>query len=71
MSFSLTAAATRSRVAVTDARRRRAAQQRLRAELASYRTPSERAELDAILSRHTEQEHDLLAARAGTRAYAA
>jgi hypothetical protein len=71
MSFSLTAAATRSRVAVADARRRRAAQQRLRAELASYRTPSERAELDAILSRHTEQEHDLLAARAGTRAYAA
>ena len=29
---------------------------RLRAELASYRTPAERADLDAILARHTAEE---------------
>ena len=71
MSFSLTALAARRQASFADHRRRRAAQQQLRAELASYRTPAERAELDAILSRHTEQEHDLLAERAGTRSYAA
>ncbi len=63
MSFTLTLATGRQ--AVADRRRRRAAQQQLRAELASYRTPAERAELDAILSRHTEQEHELLAEHAG------
>lgn len=71
MSFSITAIATRQQATFADRRRRRAAQQRLRAELASYRTPAERAELDAILSRHTAQEHDLLAEQAGTRSYAA
>lgn len=29
---------------------------RLRAELASYRTPAERADLEAMLSRHTAEE---------------
>jgi hypothetical protein len=71
MSFSLTALATRRSAAFADSRRRRAAQQRLRAELASYRTPAERAELDAILSRHTEQEHELLAERVGSWSAAA
>lgn len=71
MTFSLSTLAARRRTSFTDARLRRAAQQRLRAELASYRTPAERAELDAILSRHTEQEHDLLAAGLGGRYLAA
>lgn len=71
MTSSLITLATRRQAAFADARRRRAAQQRLRAELASYRTPAERAELDAILSRHTEQELDLLAAEVGSRYYAA
>ena len=70
MTFSLTTLA-RPQTSFADARRRRAAQKQLRAELASYRTPAERAELDAILSRHTEQEHELLAAQAGTRSFAA
>jgi succinate dehydrogenase/fumarate reductase flavoprotein subunit len=40
-------------------RGRRAARQaddRLAAELASYRTEAERAELDAMLSRHSDEE---------------
>jgi hypothetical protein len=69
MPFTHTLAAGRQ--AVADRRRRRAAQAQLRAELASYRTPAERAELDAILSRHTEQEHELLAAHAGSWSAAA
>jgi hypothetical protein len=36
---------------------------RLRAELASYRTPAERADLDAMLSRHTAEEIADLEAR--------
>ena len=43
---------------------------RLRAELDSYRTPSERAELDAILSRHSAEDLEQLAAATG-RAWAA
>ena len=34
----------------------RARRDRLRAEIASYRTPAERAELDAMLGRHTAEE---------------
>ena len=37
-------------------RAERAERDRLRAELASYRTPAERAELDAMLARHTPEE---------------
>ena len=38
----------------------RAERARLRAELASYRTPTERADLEAMLARHTaEQVADL------------
>ena len=70
MTSTLTAFATRHTAAFADSRRRRAERSRLRAELASYRTPAERAELDAILSRHTEQEHELLAERAGLRSAA-
>jgi len=40
----------------------RARREQLRAELASYATPAERAELDAILGRHTEDEIAQLAA---------
>ncbi len=34
----------------------RARRDRLRAELASYSTPAERAELNALLERHTDEE---------------
>ena len=37
-------------------RAERAQRARLRAELASYRTPSERADLEAMLSRHSAEE---------------
>jgi hypothetical protein len=55
------------RVADLRARRRarrvlRARRDRLRAELASYSTPAERAELAAMLERHTEEEVAQLAA---------
>jgi hypothetical protein len=49
----------------------RAWQRRLRDDLDSYRTPSERAELDAILSRHTEAELEQLDRLAGRRRRAA
>jgi molecular chaperone GrpE (heat shock protein) len=42
----------------TKARRERV--RRLRAELESYRTPAERAELDAILARHETTRSDVL-----------
>jgi hypothetical protein len=53
------------------ARAARAERRRLQADLDSYRTPSERAELDAILSRHTEAELDELAELTGRRRRAA
>jgi hypothetical protein len=37
-------------------RARRARRDRLRAELASYSTPAERAELEAMFERHTDEE---------------
>ena len=37
-------------------RAERAERARLRAELASYRTPSERADLEAMLARHSADE---------------
>lgn len=37
-------------------RAERANRDRLRAELASYRTPAERADLEAMLARHTSEE---------------
>ena len=70
MAFSLTTLTTRGVTSLSDARASRAEQKRLRAELDSYRTPAERAELDAILSRHTTDELEQLAAATG-RAYAA
>jgi hypothetical protein len=39
---------------------RRRAQRRLKDELASYRTPAERAELEAILERHDTSVAELL-----------
>lgn len=39
-----------------DRRAERAARDRLRAELASFSTPAERAELEAILERHSPEE---------------
>ena len=44
-------------------RAERAERNRLRAELASYRTPSEQADLDAMLARHTPEELADLRAR--------
>ncbi len=70
MPFSLTALATRGVASLSDARAARAAQKRLCAELDSYRTPTERAELDAILARHTTDELQALAQATG-RPYAA
>ena len=70
MSFSLTTLATRGVASLSDARATRAAQKRLRDELATYRTPAERAELDAILARHSSDELEELA-RATGRSYAA
>ncbi len=49
------------------AREARAERRRLQADLDSYRTPAERAELAAILSRHTEAELDELAELTGRR----
>jgi hypothetical protein len=44
-------------------RAERAERNRLRAEIASYRTPAERADLDAMLARHTPDEVADLRAR--------
>lgn len=70
MPFSLTTLATRGIGSLSVARAARAEQKRLCAELDSYRTPAERAELDAILARHTTDELDELAQATG-RSYAA
>ncbi len=70
MSFSLTALTARSVASLGDARAARAEQKRLRAELDSYRTPAERADLDAILARHSTDELQVLAQATGRR-YAA
>lgn len=70
MPFSLTTLATRGVGSLSVARAARAEQKRLCAELDSYRTPAERAELDAILARHTTDELDELAQATG-RPYAA
>jgi hypothetical protein len=53
------AAATRFRAR----RAERAERNRLRAEIASYRTPAERADLEAMLARHTPDEVADLRAR--------
>lgn len=70
MPTSLTTLTARGVASLADARAARVARKRLRAELDSYRTPAERAELDAILSRHTSEELATLA-RATGRSYAA
>jgi len=44
------------RVGLQNRRTMRAAQRRLSDELASFRTPAERAELDHMLGRHTLEE---------------
>jgi len=53
------AAATRFRAR----RAERAERNRLRAEIASYRTPAERADLEAMLARHSPDEVADLRAR--------
>lgn len=65
MTISLPRITRRTTTTLQQARAARTARRHLRAELESYRTPSERAELAAILGRHTEQELDLLAAATG------
>ena len=70
MPFSLTTLTKRGVASLSDARAARAEQKRLRAELDSYRTPAERAELEAILARHTTDELSVLSGATG-RAYAA
>jgi hypothetical protein len=44
------------RVNLANRRTERIARRRLGAELAAFRTPAERAELDLILGRHTHEE---------------
>jgi protease II len=44
------------RVNLANRRTERAARHRLCAELAAFQTPAERAELDFILGRHTQEE---------------
>lgn len=70
MSFSLAPLATRRVASLKAARAQRAERRHLLAELDAYSTPADRAELDAILGRHTEQELSELAERTG-RPYAA
>jgi len=70
MPFSLTTLATRGVASLADARAARTEQKRLRAELDSYRTPAERAELDAILARHSTDDLRVLSHATG-RHYAA
>ena len=70
MQFPLATLATRRVTSLHEARAARAERKRLRAELDSYRTEAERAELDAILSRHTAAQLDTLAEMTGRR-YAA
>lgn len=65
MTFSLNTLATRGVASFADARADRATRRRLCAELDAYRTPAERAELDAILSRHTSDELAVLAQATG------
>jgi hypothetical protein len=45
-----------ARTALTNRRTARVAHRKLAAELASFRTTAERAELDEIVSRHSEEE---------------
>ena len=47
---------TSLRTSVAQRRAARAQRRRLASELASYRTPAERLELDLILGRHTAEE---------------
>ena len=53
---------TEIRENVRRAKARRDRIRRLRAELAGYRTPAERAELDAILARHETNLADVIRA---------
>lgn len=71
MSNPFTALTSRVLPHLAEARALRAEAMRLRTELASYRTDSERAELHAIFSRHTAEDLDLLAEKAGGRSWAA
>ena len=65
MPFSLPPLTTRRLASLADARAARAEQKRLRAELDSYTTPAELAELGAILGRHTTDELEQLAQATG------
>jgi hypothetical protein len=60
---SLTAPAAVHAARIRARRAERAERNRLRAELASYRTPAERADLEAMFARHTPEEIADLEAR--------
>ncbi|WP_432824960.1 hypothetical protein [Dactylosporangium sp. CA-092794] len=49
-------ATSRVRAAVAERAEARRARRRLAREIAAYRTPAERLELDLILGRHTEEQ---------------
>jgi hypothetical protein len=56
----MTSTITRLNDALRQSAERRRTRRRLEDELASFRTPAERAELDAILERHHTSVADLL-----------
>jgi hypothetical protein len=56
MISTLTAPAAEFAARLRVARAQRAERARLRAELASYRTPAERADLEAMLARHSSED---------------
>ena len=67
MSLSLATRATRRVASLSEARTARQERAALRAQLDAYATPSERAEFDAILSRHSAEQLSQLDAAAGRR----
>ena len=64
MPFSL---ATRPAASIRHARAMRQERNQLRAQLDAYTTPADRAEFDAILSRHSAEALEQLSAASGRR----
>jgi hypothetical protein len=59
------------RSSLSEQSRRRAARRQLERELAEFRTPAERLELDAMIERHLEIEHEVAQFREELPEYAA
>lgn len=65
--MSLSSFATRATRRMTEARAARQDRDLLRAQLDAYSSPADRAEFDAILSRHSAEQLALLDTAAGRR----